>query len=65
MTAKEMSFEEALKKLEEVSKKLKSEDISLEEAIACYEEGIKYHRQCSDILDKADRKIETLAKREV
>ncbi len=27
-----------------------------------YEEGIKYYRECVDILDKAEQKIETLAK---
>ena len=40
MTEKKETFEEALKKLENASEKLKSEDISLEDAIRSYEEGI-------------------------
>jgi hypothetical protein len=42
MTEKKQSFEEALKKLELASEKLKSDNISLEDAIKNYEEGIKY-----------------------
>ena len=39
--------------------KIKSQDASLEEAIQCYEEGMKYYKICSDILDNAKQKIET------
>ena len=48
MTEKKKNFEETLKKLEEAAQKLKSDDIPLEEAMK--------------ILDKAEQKIETLAK---
>ena len=62
MTEKKKNFEETLKKLEEAAQKLKSDDIPLEEAMKSSEEGIKYYRECVDILDKAEQKIETLAK---
>lgn len=55
-------FETMLKKLEETSQKLKSEEISLADAIKSYEEGIKYYNECNDILEKASQKIETLTK---
>ena len=42
MAEKKRNFEESLKKLEEASENLKSTDISLEDAITCYEQGIKY-----------------------
>lgn len=64
MTDKKTGFEEALKKLESSAEKLRAEDIPLEEAIRCYEEGIKHYRECRDILDKANQKIETLTKQE-
>lgn len=64
MTDKKTGFEEALKKLESSAEKLRAEDIPLEEAIRCYEEGIKHYSECRDILDKADQKIETLTKQE-
>lgn len=62
MAEKKKNFEESLKKLEEISDKLKSENISLDDAIKNYEEGIKYYKECSDILEKANQKIETLTK---
>ncbi len=41
MAEKKTSFEDALRKLEEISENLKSENISLEEAMKSYEEGVK------------------------
>lgn len=60
--AEKMNFEQVLKKLEEAAEKLKSEDISLEDAIKCYEEGIGYYKECSELLESANQKIETLTK---
>ena len=51
-----MTFEESMKKLEEMAEKIKSEETTLEEAIAYYEEGIKCYRQCSNILENAEQK---------
>ncbi|MFQ8602717.1 MAG: exodeoxyribonuclease VII small subunit [Anaerovoracaceae bacterium] len=62
MADKNKSFESSLKKLEDISAKLKLDNISLEEAIKSYEEGIKYYKECSDILENANQKIETLTK---
>ena len=54
----ELTFEESIKKLEEMAEKIRREDITLEEAISCYEEGIRCYRQCGDILEEAKQKIE-------
>ncbi|MFR6257630.1 MAG: exodeoxyribonuclease VII small subunit [Anaerovoracaceae bacterium] len=62
MADKNKSFESSLKKLEDISAKLKLDNISLEEVIKSYEEGIKYYKECSDILENANQKIETLTK---
>ena len=62
MSEKSIAFEEALKKLEDASAKLKSQDVSLEEAIKSYEEGITHYKTCSEILDRAGQKIESLTK---
>ncbi len=62
MADKNKNFESSLKKLEDISAKLKLDNISLEEAIKSYEEGIKYYKECSDILENANQKIETLTK---
>ena len=62
MTEKKMTFEEALEKLEKSSENLKRENITLEEALKNFEEGIAYYNQCSEILNSAKQKIETYSK---
>ena len=56
------AFEETLLKLEKASENLKKDNISLEEAIRNYEEGIAYYKECSEILNSAKQKIETYSK---
>ena len=41
-----------------MSEKIKAGSTTLEEAVACYEEGMKYYSICSDILENAKQKIE-------
>lgn len=60
---KEPTFEEALKKLENVVAKLESGEIMLEESIRLFEEGMKLSSICQKRLDDADRKIETLLRK--
>lgn len=59
---KQATFEETLQKLEKASENLKKNNISLEEAIKNYEEGIAYYKECSEILNNAKQKIETYSK---
>lgn len=59
---KKVTFEEALEKLETRSENLKKENITLEEALKNFEEGIAYYNQCSEILNSAKQKIETYSK---
>ena len=42
-----------------MTENLKKDNISLEEALKNYEEGIAYYKECSEILNKAKQKIET------
>jgi exodeoxyribonuclease VII small subunit len=56
------SFEEALKKLEEIVQRLERGELSLEESLTCYEEGIRLSRFCHTKLEEAERKIEVLVK---
>lgn len=58
----DMPFEEVLTKLEETSENLKKENITLEEALKNFEDGIAYYKACSKILDSAKQKIETYSK---
>lgn len=53
----QLSFEEALEKLETIVSKLEEENVPLEKAIDYYQEGIKLSKQCNDILKNAQEKM--------
>lgn len=55
------SFEEALKRLEEVVNQLEDESISLEKSIDLYEEGIKLSNICTETLKEAELRIKKVA----
>ncbi|MGI6114333.1 MAG: exodeoxyribonuclease VII small subunit [Mahellales bacterium] len=52
-----LTFEKAIKSLEEIVEKLEKEDISLEESIQLFEQGIRLTHYCSAQLDEAEGKI--------
>ena len=51
------SFEEQLKSLEKILLDLDNNDISVEDALKKYEEGIRLYRQCHDIIKDAELKV--------
>ncbi len=53
-----MSFEDAIKKIEEIAQKLSLSTTPLEEAIALYEEGIALTKQLEKTLSEAKQKVE-------
>ncbi len=59
MSKKErLSFEDALARLEEIVEKLEAENISLEESVKLYEEGIELSKTCTQTLEQAQLRIE-------
>ena len=54
---KELSFEEGLKKLEELVTQLDDGDLTLEDSISFYEIGIKLKSHCEKLLKTAELKI--------
>ena len=58
----EDNFELNLKKLEELVKKLDSDELTLDESIALFEEGMKLSKQCNDLLENAEKRITILLK---
>lgn len=56
-------FEQALAALEKIVERLEHEDLTLEQALALFEEGIGLARFCSRRLDDAERKIELLVEK--
>ncbi len=61
MAAKAMTFEQAMKRLEEIVTRLESGDESLEGSLKLFEEGTALSSQCYKKLEKAEQKIRTLA----
>ena len=57
-----LDFETALKNLEEIVKKLENGELSLDSALALFEEGIKLSRFCHTKLQEAERRVEILLK---
>ena len=55
-------FETALKRLEEIVKKLENGELSLDSALELFEEGIKLSRFCHTTLEQAERRVEILLK---
>ncbi len=53
-----LSFEEALNKLESIVEQLEDEEITLEDSVKLYEEGVKMSRFCAEILEQAELRIE-------
>ena len=59
---KEIAFETALKKLEGIVENLENGDLSLEDALKQYEEGVKMADLCTKRLTEAEKKVEVLMK---
>jgi len=57
-----LTFEPALKKLEEIVQKLEKGELSLEESLRLYETGIRLSRLCHAKLEEAEGRIELLVK---
>ena len=55
-----MSFEEAMKRLDEITEELSREGVSLDRSLALYEEGVKLARVCNEKLEDTERKIKML-----
>jgi len=60
--SKEIKFETALKKLEEIVSKLEDGDLELEKSIELFEEGVGLSKALQKKLDNAEKKIEKLVK---
>ena len=53
-------FEESLEKLSRLVEKMESGDLSLEESLKIFEEGIKLSKDCQNALSEAEKKVQAL-----
>ncbi|MFQ5669499.1 MAG: exodeoxyribonuclease VII small subunit [Acidobacteriota bacterium] len=58
-----MPFEKSLERLQEIVEALEAGDVSLEQSLALFEEGMALSRRCNQRLDTAERRIEVLVKK--
>ncbi len=58
----EIKFEDAYSKLENLIKKLETENLALDEAVSLFEESLKLIRICSSHLENAEKKVKELIK---
>ena len=61
----EMKFEEAIQRLSEIVRSLENSDVTLDDSIALFEEGMKLSKQCTEILEKAEQKVRFLQQSEI
>lgn len=59
-----IKFEEILKKLEEIVEQLERGDLTLDESLTKYENGIRLYKQCLALLESAEKKVQILVKTE-
>jgi exodeoxyribonuclease VII small subunit len=57
-------FEDSLAKLEKITEELESGDLSLEESLKKFEEGVKLAEFCNSKLDEAQQKVTLLLKKD-
>ena len=53
-------FEESLKQLEEIVNKMEQGQLSLEQSLGAFEQGVKLTRQCQSTLKQAEQRVSKL-----
>lgn len=61
---KKMTFEKAVKRIEEIVTMLEKGDVALDKSLALFQEGAGLVKQCSKELDDAEQKLSLLVKGE-
>lgn len=60
----EIKFEDAMQELEVITAKLEKGDLSLDESVSKFEEGMKLAKKCNNILEEAEKKIKVLVQKD-
>jgi exodeoxyribonuclease VII small subunit len=62
MAKSKPKFEERLARLEKIVEELEAGDLTLDDSLARYEEGVKTLKKCYEILRDAEKRVEILLK---
>ncbi|HIT70624.1 MAG TPA: exodeoxyribonuclease VII small subunit [Candidatus Scatovivens faecipullorum] len=57
---KELNFEELIEKLEDITNKLEKEQLSLDDSVKLFEEGMRISKECNTKLEDAEKRITVL-----
>ena len=57
---KEKSFEEMIDELENIANSLEKDELTLDESVLKFEEGMRLSKESSNILDNAEKRIKIL-----
>lgn len=61
---KKVGFEQALHELESLVETMEKGDMELEDALKSFERGVVLARQCGDILNQAEQRVQILSGKE-
>jgi exodeoxyribonuclease VII small subunit len=61
---KEKTFEDAMRELEAIVKRLESGELSLEESLKTFEQGVALSKHCFQKLEEAEKRVSILMKDE-
>ena len=64
MMEEELTFEEIMKKLEEITMESENGDLDLEKSVSKFEEGMKLSKKCNEILENAEKRISVLIEKD-
>ena len=60
MAVKKQSFEESMERLAAIVAQLEKGECGLDQSLKLFEEGAKLARQCEELLDQAEQKVNLL-----
>lgn len=60
MKEKNLSFEDAMKQLEEIANQLEKNDLDLDKSVELFEQGMNLSKKCNEMLQNAEKKITIL-----
>lgn len=61
--AKKIDFEQSLTQLEGLVEQLEDRELSLEQSLKAFEDGVKLTRECQQALTEAEQKVQLLMER--
>lgn len=60
MEKEDIKFEDAMTKLENIANELEKDELTLDESVAKFEEGMELSKKCKNIIETAEKRITIL-----